>query len=116
MINLYIAINSKIIILPFLFQNHNIEAKVDQLDEINSIKTIDTQHKAEEINDKKTIDTDHKAEKDIAVAVQRQHEKITRYTRDPTILRKVITCLTTYTGCSCTIVIIQHDMICIELS
>ncbi|CAC5403714.1 unnamed protein product [Mytilus coruscus] len=42
-----------------------------------------------EINDKITMDTEHKSEKDFAVALQRQHEKITRYIPDPTVvLRK----------------------------
>ncbi|XP_076112551.1 uncharacterized protein LOC143080548 [Mytilus galloprovincialis] len=69
-------------------ENYNIEAKVEQLNEINDNNSMNTGHTAEEINENKTMDTDHKAENDIAVAAQRQHEKITRYTRDPTILPK----------------------------
>lgn len=59
---------------------------------------MNTGHTAEEINENKTMDTDHKAENDIAVAAQRQHEKITRYTRDPTILPKVTICHTIQTS------------------
>ncbi|XP_063442655.1 uncharacterized protein LOC134722952 [Mytilus trossulus] len=75
-------------------ENYNIEAKVEQLDEINDTKSMDTGHTAKEIDENKTMDTNHKPENDIAVAAQRQQEKITRYTRDPTILRKVTSCHT----------------------
>lgn len=81
----------------YFFQNYNIEAKVEQLHEINDKNSMDSGHTAEEINENKTMDTDHKAKNDIAVAAQRQLEKITRYTRDPTILQKVTRCHTIQT-------------------
>ncbi|CAG2214070.1 unnamed protein product [Mytilus edulis] len=69
-------------------ENYNIEAKVEELDEINDKQSMDTGHTAQAINEKKTMETAHKAKNLIAVDAQRQQEKITRYARDPTILRK----------------------------
>ncbi|XP_063443316.1 uncharacterized protein LOC134723690 [Mytilus trossulus] len=40
---------------------------------------------SQDINNEIAIDTEHTAEKDIAVAVQRQHDIKTRYVRDPTV-------------------------------
>ncbi|CAG2237369.1 unnamed protein product [Mytilus edulis] len=65
-----------------LMANHNIEAKVEQLDEINSIKAIDTQHTAEEINDIKTIDTNHKAEKGHCKEEVIEHNKTSTQHKD----------------------------------
>lgn len=59
---------------------------------------MDTGHTAQEINDNKTMDTDHEAKKHIAVDAQIQHEKITRYKKDPTFSRKVTISLTTQTS------------------
>ncbi|CAC5398751.1 unnamed protein product [Mytilus coruscus] len=80
--------------MPFLINcsnvtvniNYNVHPYVN-----NPAKNYVIKTNAEQLhqrNDSIPMDTEHKAKKDIAVAVQRQNEKITRYTRGPTVLQK----------------------------